>query len=115
MLSKFKRTLRSGNDYFKLIDSDAYFRAYDNYCSLLLSRPNSVVRMAVLSDDRDVCLGFSLIEGDTLHYVFVQGDQRNKGIGKSLVPVKINWITHLTHQGAKIWSKHRTVKLDPFR
>lgn len=115
VLAKWKRTLRDGNDYFKLIDPDRYFAAYNRYTELLLNRPNSTIRVAVLSDDPDVALGWSLIEGDTLHYVFVQKEQRNRGIGKSLVPVDIKWITHLTHTGARIWNNHKHVKLDPFR
>ena len=74
-----------------------------------------MVRVAVISDAPDVALGWSLIEGDILHYVFVQADQRNRGIGRSLIPVKISWITHLTHSGMKIWNKHKEVRLDPFR
>ena len=115
ILAKWKRSLRSGNDYFKLIDPNSFYKAYDRYTQLLLARPDSIIRIAVLSDDPDVALGWSLIEGDTLHYVFVQAEQRNKGIAKNLVPVKINWFTHLTHTGARIWSKHKEVKLDPFR
>lgn len=115
VLAKWKRTLRDGNDYFRLVDANAFFAAYNRYTELLLARENAVIRLAVLSDCRDVALGWSLIEGDTLHYVFVQADQRNRGIAKSLVPVEINWMTHLTHTGAKIWSKHSKVKLDPFR
>lgn len=103
--SKWMRTLRHGNDYFKLCDSDSYYAAYQNYIRSLLARPNATLRLAVLSDDSDVCLGWSLIEGDTLHYVYVQHEHRNTGIGKTLVPVRINWITHLTKAGMSAWNR----------
>ena len=115
VLAKWKRSLRQGNEYFKLVDSRCFFDAYGRYCDLLLGRPGAVVRVAALSEDPDVALGWSLIEGATLHYVYVQPDQRRQGIAKALVPVEIEWITHLTNIGARIWSKHKTVKLDPFR
>jgi len=112
--AKWKRSLRDGNDLYKLVDSDAYFTAYAKYISTLLARPNAVLRLAILTDSPDVALGWSLVEGDALHYVFVQRDFRNKGIATALVPVPINTITHLTHMGARIWNKHKHVKLNPF-
>jgi len=114
--SKWLRTLKYGNDYFKLTDSDSYFNNYERFINILLARPKATIRMAVLSDDRDVCLGWSLIEGDILHYVFVQHEQRNQGIGKSLVPVPINYITHLTKAGMSAWTHNLpNAVFDPFR
>lgn len=103
IFSKWLRSLKYGNDYFKLIHSDVYFEVYQKYIHALLTRPNAVVRIAVLSDDRDVALGWSLIEKGTLHYVHVSREQRNKGIGTSLVPGKISAISHLTKAGMSIW------------
>ncbi len=114
--SKWKRTLRHGNDYFKLSDSDAFFSNYERFINFLFARPNSVIRLAVLTEDPDVILGFSLIERDALHYVYVQHEQRNRGIGRSLVPVKINVITHLTKAGMSIWqNKLPDAIFNPFR
>lgn len=113
--SKWKRTLRHGNDYFKLTDSDAFFENYERFINHLFARPNSVIRLAVLTDDPDVALGFSFIEGDILHYVYVQHEQRNRGVGRSLVPVKISIITHLTKSGLSIWhNKLRHAVFNPF-
>lgn len=114
--SKWMRSLRHGNDYFKLTDSDPYYAAYQKFIQILLARPQSVIRLAVLTEDQDVALGWSLIEGDVLHYVFVQHEHRNNGIGKSLVPVPINVITHLTKSGMSAWhNKLPHAKFDPFR
>lgn len=113
--AKWKRSLKYGNEYFKLAESDAYFEAYEVYISALLARPKSVIRLAVLSDDKDVCLGWSLIEGGVLHYVFVQHEHRNQGIGKSLVPTPIHTITHLTKSGMNAWhNKLPEAKFNPF-
>lgn len=105
ILAKWMRSLRYKNDFFRMMHSDEYFKAYRIYICALLKRHNAVVRLAVLSDDNDVALGWSLIEGNVLHYVFVQREARNKGIAKSLVPTPIKWITHLTKEGMVIWNK----------
>lgn len=103
VLSKWLRSLRYGNDYFKLMDGDSYFQAYGHYISRLLLMPDCVVRLAVLNDDKDVCLGFSVIRGMTLDYCHVHHTQRKQGIGTALVPQNISVITHLTKTGMAIW------------
>lgn len=111
VLSKFLRSLRYGNEYFKLIDKNAYFTVYDAYFKTLLYRPNSVVRLAVLTDDPDVVLGWSLMEDshfpekpDKLHYVYVNNTHRKLGIGSELVKSGFQVVTHLTTIGSSIWA-----------
>jgi hypothetical protein len=113
--SKWMRSLRRGNDYFELTDSDSYYKSYQRYIASLLSRRDAIIRLAVLTDEPDVALGFSLVEGNILHYVYVQREQREKGIARSLVPVKITTITHLTRAGMRIWNnKLSHCIFDPF-
>jgi hypothetical protein len=115
ILSKWMRSLRYENSYFKLVNSDSYYAAYQRYIASLLARPNGTLRLAVLSDDHDVVLGWSLTERSTLHYVWVAHEQRNKSIAKSLVPILISKITHLTNTGMRIWnSKLPDAIFDPF-
>jgi hypothetical protein len=116
ILSKWLRTLRYGNDFFKLVDSDSYFKSYDKYIKAILSRPGTIVRLAVLSDEPDTALGFSVSEDHTIHYIWCHKDNRNLGIGNSLIPFKVDYITHLTKTGMAIWNKkYPTAKFDPFR
>lgn len=103
VFSKWMRSLKYGNEYFKLIHADSFFEAYQKYIELLLCRPGAVVRIAVLGADRDVALGWSVVEGSILHYVHVQYEQRNQGIGTALVPKGINTISHLTKTGLRLW------------
>lgn len=113
--SKWLRSLRYGNDLFRLIDADSYYKAYHRHVSLVLEHPNTVIRIAVLSDDHDVVLGFSVSRGNVLDYVHVHKDQRRLGIGRSLVPDGIEWITHVTKTGLTIWgSKAGHWKFNPF-
>ncbi len=109
------RSFRYGNDYMKLADSDSYYRSYEIYLTLLLYKPEAVVRLAVLTDDPDVALGFSVVRGPILDYVHVHKDFRKQGIGKKLVPNDIETITHLTKTGMKLWStKLPKATFDPF-
>ncbi len=115
IFSKWKRSLRHGNDYFKLIDSDAYYEIYDRYISRLLADPLSVIRLAVLTDDRDIVLGFSVCRRHVLDYVHVHKDHRRCGIGTRLVPRGTSEITHVTKTGLTIWgSKYPDWKFNPF-
>ena len=115
ILSRWMRSFRYGNDYIRLIDSDSYFIAYGRYIRGILKTVNSIVRLAVLTDDTDVALGFSVIRNRTLDYVHVQKDYRHQGIGRMLVPEYIESFTHLTKTGIKLWStKMPEAKFDPF-
>lgn len=114
--SKWLRSLRYGNDYFKLINSDNYYETYKRFIKVLIGRAGSMVRLAVLSEDHDVVLGWSLIEKDVLHYVHVQSEQRMKGIGKSLVPIEVKSFSHITRTGMNIWhNKLPNAQFDPFK
>ena len=113
--SRWMRSYRRCNDYMRLVDADSYYHAYSNYITVVLGRPRTIVRLAVLSDDNDVALGFSVCELKVLHYVDVPKVYRKKGIGRSLVPEQIEWFTHLTRIGARLWStKAPHAKFSPF-
>ncbi len=102
--SRWKRSLRYGNDYFKLVRPDAYYEAYDKYIGRILMRQETSIRVAVLSDAPDVALGFAVHRGKILDFVHVQRDMRRQGIARALVPANIDTITHLTKTGLAIWS-----------
>lgn len=115
VLSKWLRTLKYGCDYYKLIASDPYFSAYTKYIKILLNRPNTIIRLAVLSDDKDVVLGWSAVEGPALHYVWVESNQRNQGIATALIPKQFDYITHITNSGVGMWhKKFPKVQFNPF-
>jgi len=106
-------SLRYGNDLFKLIDQDAYYKNYGNYISALLARPEMKVKLAVLNDD--TVLGWSLYMNKTVHYVWVKSEVRRQGIGKSLLPNEFDTISHITNKGINIWiNKYPKVRFDPF-
>lgn len=113
--SFFMKSLRDGNDWFRAIDSNVFYKTYFLVIDLILSRADTIVKLAVLSDDEDVCLGFSIMEGKVLHYVFVKPPYCRQGIGSALVPKPFDCVTHLTKIGKDIRSKKfRKTTFNPF-
>jgi hypothetical protein len=120
--STFLRSLRYGNDWFKIIDSKSYHKAYQALITHILNRSNTEVRVALLSEDLDIALGWSIYEGKTLHYVYVKGsfkDQasfRQLGIGTALLPEEFTSVSHMTKLGKAIWQeKYPKVIFNPFQ
>lgn len=115
VLSNWLRSLRQGNDYFKLVEPKSYYEAYERYVKHIIQRPDTLLRMAVLSDDHDVVLGWSCMERKVLHYVFVRSEQRAKGVGQALTASGFEVITHITRAGIQIWNeKYKQVTFNPF-
>lgn len=115
--TSYLKSLRFGNDWFKDIESDRYYQVYHSIIEGLLARPTTELRIALLNEDQDICLGWSLCEETTLHYVFVKGDidARYHGIGRDLIPTPIHKITHLTRIGRELWKKKLPgAVFDPF-
>ncbi len=117
LFSRWLRSLRFGNPLFKKVKSKDYFHNYHAYIENLLSKPDSQVRLAVLSDDHDVVLGFSVSREDVLDYIHVHTDYRKIGIGTKLIPEGITTFTHLTETATNIWQyneKYKELKFNPF-
>lgn len=113
--SRWMRSYRYGNDYIKMSDSDSYYQAYQNHIKAILSRPGTIVRIAVLSDDHDVALGFCITRENILDYVHVHKDFRRISIATQLIPRHIDTITHVTRTGLSIWgNKYSHWKLNLF-
>jgi len=99
------------------MDPKGYWPAYSAYIERLMENPESVVRLAVLTDDPDVVLGWSFCRGNILEYVHVTKDYRGKGIGKHLIPADIDTFTHITRMGLVIRglnSKYAKWTFNPF-
>lgn len=109
----FLNSLRYGNELFKLIDQKSYYSIYGRFIDSLLNRPKSIVRMALLKDK--TVLGWSLSEGETVHYVWVKKEVRRQGIAKAILPPNFTTISHITNQGMSLWnSKFPHVRFNPF-
>lgn len=105
VFSRWMRSHRYGNFLFKMIDSDVYYDRYSKYISQILAHKDCELRLAVLSDDHDVALGFCCTRGNILDYVHVHHSCRENKIATHLTPAKIKCITHWTYQGEKFATK----------
>jgi len=114
LMSKWLRSLRYGNRYFKLIDPPAYWGNYHNYLANIISGPGTRIRLATLSEDDDVVLGFSVCRDRCLDYVWVHNLQRKQGIGKALVPIDLDTYSHITTVGESIIKQKLDWKFNPF-
>lgn len=67
----------------------------------------ATVRIACLSDDPTVIIGYSIWTGSHLHWIYVKVDYRCKGVGKLLFPKGIDTVTdQQTKIGQVIAKKH---------
>ncbi len=117
ILSKWMRSLRFGNELFEKVPSEEYFKNYEPFVKMLMSKPGSTVRLAVLKDDRDVALGFSVCREDVCDYVHVHKDYRRQGLSKLLVPPDITTMSHYTKTIGHIWQgnkKYKHLRFNPF-
>lgn len=103
ILSKWARSFRYGNDYIRLMDADNYFQSYSRYIQRVLGLTETTVRLALLPDDSDVVLGFSVVTNKTLQYVHVHKDARRQGIARALIPTDVDSFTHLTKLAMRLW------------
>jgi len=107
-------SLYGGNEWFRKIRRDIFFKNYHRIIEQILSRPTVSINIACLADDADILLGFSVYEPRTLHYVFVKGDWREIGIAKDLVQ-PYDQVTHITKIALGIYKKHREqIPFNPF-
>lgn len=117
LFSRWLRSLRFGNPLFKRIKSNDYYKNYHTFIEKMLAKPDALVRLAVLSDDHDVVLGFSVSREDVLDYVHVHTDYRKIRVATNLVPNGITTFTHLTLPAIDIWNsdpERKKWKFNPF-
>ncbi len=113
ILSTWLKGLRFGNLWYRLIDAKVYFKVYHSVIAQVMSKPTVKVTIACLKEDPSVILGYSVVEGNKLHWVQVKRAWRNIGIAKGLVPVTIDTVTHLTDVGKAIFQKKK-LTFNPF-
>lgn len=95
------------------VPKSAYFLMYHKFIENLLQKPGCIVKLAVLSDDHDVVLGYSVSREDVLDYIFVQKESRGQKIATALIP-QITAFTHTTADWHPIWqSKYKECEFKP--
>lgn len=62
-------------------ESSDFYKQASKMIADLIDQPNTEVKVACLGDDPDMFLGWSLMRGDHLEFIYVKIDYRRKGIG----------------------------------
>lgn len=115
IMSTWLRGLKYGNEWFKEIESSAYFKHYNPFIEKIISDPDAIIRVACLKDDPEVILGYSVSKGDRLDWIFVKKAWRAIGVAKSLLPSTVTTTSHLTTAGLAILkAKMPKVTFNPF-
>jgi GNAT superfamily N-acetyltransferase len=91
---------------------EVYDSGMDKRIDRLLFR--SRVLVAYFPEVPDEVLGWSCLEGSALHYVYVKGVYRRRGIGKGLVPDSAKWYTHPTDREGRVFAESLSLKFNPF-
>lgn len=102
VIATWLKSLRHSNDWFRLIDPHAYYAIYKNAIKSILANPDTHIRIAVLTEDKDVAFGYCVYRDKILDYVFVLADYRRQGIGRAILPRHIEIYTHLTKLGREL-------------
>jgi len=113
-----KGLLYGGDQVYRRIPKDIYFSNQHKLIERILTSPQAEIRLAVLKEDPDVILGYSvyrvLESAFVLDWVFVKKEWRGVGIAKSLMPPIVTAVTHLTRIGAGILEKNPKVIFNPY-
>lgn len=86
IISTFLRDTREIGNWLARVDKEAFYKNYGALIKNSLDNPGGIVRMAILSDEPDTALGWSLCFGDTLLFIHVKKEFRKIGIGTDLMP-----------------------------
>src|ERR1035437_9927640 len=96
IMATFLRGLYYGNEFFNSIPKEVFMSEYHAILERRIKGPVTI-KVACLKDDDDVILGYSIyrdvsVLGDSvkvLDWIFVKSAWRNIGIGKNLVPFRV--------------------------
>jgi GNAT superfamily N-acetyltransferase len=117
ILATFLRGLYYGDSWFSSVPKDIFMSNYSAVVEALINSPRVATKVMCLADDIDVVVGYSMMSADfqTIHWVFVKKDWRNKGIASRLLPQRPTAVTHLTALGKSLLTKFQSpVIFNPF-
>lgn len=116
ILSTWLKGLKFGNSWFNLIDQTAYYKVYHTLIENILARSGTEVKVAVLKDEPEFILGYSVLrKNQTIaDWVFCKSTWRGIGIANMLVPKTVKQISHLTKTGEFIFKKRANLSFNPF-
>ena len=123
ILATWLRGMYYGDTMFSHIPKNIFMENYHRILERFLLAPGVIIKIACLKDEPEVILGYSVSrklqhgEADVvvLDWMFVKSAWRKIGIGKLLIPNRVNACTHLTKVGLAILkTKLPNVIFNPF-
>lgn len=114
IFSTWLRGLRHSNDYFELIENEAYFKHQHDLIEAILDDFEVTVKIACLKDDPSVVLGYVVYKNTRLDWCFIKRSWRAIGLARDLVPKDITTVSHVTDVGRALLRKHPTVRFNPY-
>ncbi len=91
--------------------SDRFYRHATKSIRTILDSPACRVRIACVDGVADHIVGYSVVTGDCLQFVYVKADYRGRGIGRLLVPKSITAVSPvMTKIGRAIAIKKNFIK-----
>lgn len=97
----------------KHVQREHYNGGMDRRIERLLKRSKTLV--AFFPEVPDEVLGWSCMEGDTLHYVYVKATYRRVGIGSGLTHGLVKWYTHQTNEAGRAFMARIEAQFNPFK
>ncbi len=113
IISTFLLGLYYGDSWFSEIEKKTFMEHYNKVINYLIDSPKTSIKVACLKEDANTVLGYAMMSGPNLHWVFVKKNWRGIGIAKDLVPSSITTVTHLTKTGLSIIKK-KALAFNPF-
>lgn len=110
IVSTMLKSLRSGCHLYRKMDKIAFSHNYNQIVDRLLN--TAEVRVACLTEDPDIIIGYAICRDSVLDYVYVKSLWRQKGIAKSLCG-GVTTVSHLTSVAEPIIIKHG-IRFNPF-
>lgn len=110
--STMLKGLYYGSEFFKEVHQDTWFANYSPLLDFLLKRKEGVeIRVVCSSDEPDVILGYAVVEGPCIHYVFTKTAMRNNGIAKVALGElsRYSQCSQLTKTGASLKRKYSLI------
>jgi hypothetical protein len=98
----FLYSLYNGNDQYRRIQKDTFMKEYSRIIDLILTNPETFVKVAHLPDDEDIIISYAIVQYkeqfNILHFVYTKKMWRGQGAHLELMPNKYAYYTHITKQ-----------------
>lgn len=114
IFSTWLRGNKHANDYFELVDNDAYFKHHHDLIERILDDFEVTVRVACLREDPSVILAYVVYKNERLDWVFVKKSWRSIGLARDLIPAGITTVSHVTKVGLSLLRKNPHVRFIPY-